>query len=178
MTDCILSCGSVGFSAHSFLLVSGNLKDVDNFINNDLILFVLSVFTAFEHLNNFCCIWRVLSTKRFLVKHFKRKTTKDKVQRVKKWKWFHWSPHVIPKSSRQPAQLTTFTFIELSTASAVCMLHWVNHLGSQIKCWLNWKYSIPLASWKKNVSTPLTPPPPRAHPAFTSPPPPLVFRKQ
>ena len=93
------------------------------------------------HLNNLFYFLRALSNQKIpcqaLMKINKRTTTK-----IKKWKWFRWSPKSQSLSSCQPSPLEHFPFH--SAISYQCLLHWTKHPCSQTKCWLqNWKCSNP-----------------------------------
>ena len=111
-------------------------------------------------------------TQRFLIKHWLQ-SRKEKLQSFKKWKWFCWSIHLIPKKVHLPinqAHLITFPF----TSYQLPVFASLNESpGSQIKCCLqNWKFSIPPGLLEEKY---LDPPsllhPPGLHLPGCSPPP-------
>ena len=116
--------------------------------------------------------------KRPLIKYWRYPTIKDKTSNRKSESDDVDTIQISPKlSSYHPGPLEHFPFHQLSAASA-CFTE-QNVLVAKLN--VDWKLGniqSLLASLKKNISTPLTPPPPRAPPAglFTSPTPPLVIR--
>ena len=100
------------------------------------------------HLNNLFYFLRALSNQKIpcqaLMKINKRTTTK-----IKKWKWFRWSPKSQSLSSCQPSPLEHFPFH--SAISYQCLLHWTKHPCSQLNagCKIENVQTPILASWKK-----------------------------
>ena len=64
------------------------------------------------YLNNLFTLWRALSNQTVPYQALTKKTRKEQLQSLKKWKWFSWSPHLIPKSSssHQPGPFEHFLF--------------------------------------------------------------------